>query len=299
MKKNLVILGCLVALGFTSVACNYEDDFEVTQGTGTTTDTTAPTVTVTAPASVVVGQPAKLTIKFDEAVSGFEIGDIAATNGTLANFTKVSDTEYTVEYTPAAATEGTVTIAEGAVTDAAGNKNAKSETKVTATAATAPPVAIDTLPTSAQKWLADAFGMESESNAAAGWKPEETTPVKDRAKVEAKTAPDVDGKIYDVSVTYLGKEFKVGFIEGTNDITDYTYVRSVDPNTHFHKGLLDKTIPAVLGTALLKEGIGYPTPNPDGKGIVELIKKKSEEPKFRLKLKDGSSLNYDSSGTKK
>lgn len=63
------------------------------------------------------------TFSFNEAVAGFDIGDIAITNGTAKTFTKISESEYTLGVTPDAGVEGilTVNVANTSYSDIAGN----------------------------------------------------------------------------------------------------------------------------------------------------------------------------------
>jgi hypothetical protein len=67
--------------------------------------------------------PIPVTITFSEPVTGFTIADIGVTNGTAANFIAVSDTVYTVEITPTADGDVTVTVPAGVCQDLAGNLN--------------------------------------------------------------------------------------------------------------------------------------------------------------------------------
>ena len=63
------------------------------------------------------------TIKFTEPVNGFEENDIVVTNGTIEEFTKVSDTEYKIVIKGGTEGEQTIKIRENAITDLAGNTN--------------------------------------------------------------------------------------------------------------------------------------------------------------------------------
>ena len=51
-----------------------------------------------------------VTIKFERDVTGFAIGDLSVSAGTLASFAKVSDSEYTVEVTAPATGEGVIDL---------------------------------------------------------------------------------------------------------------------------------------------------------------------------------------------
>ncbi|MEQ8714402.1 MAG: Ig-like domain-containing protein, partial [Cyclobacteriaceae bacterium] len=89
-----------------------------------TYDATRPIVTIAgAPTTTVnVKDAVTLTFTFSEAVTGFTVEDIAVPNGTKANFTG-SGTVYTADITPAENGEVTVSLAESAAQDAAGNGN--------------------------------------------------------------------------------------------------------------------------------------------------------------------------------
>jgi gliding motility-associated-like protein len=74
---------------------------------GVKVNTTHPSVTLSTALSV-VNAPFTTTITFSEAVTGFVIGDIVATNATLSNLQTSDNTTFTVLVTPAA--EATVTL---------------------------------------------------------------------------------------------------------------------------------------------------------------------------------------------
>jgi hypothetical protein len=96
-------------------------------------DTTVPTVSSISASSSTLksGQTSTLTFTLSEAASDFVVGDITVSGGTLSSFTGVSSTSYTVVFTPTANTQsgtGSVSVASGAFTDAAGNGNSASST---------------------------------------------------------------------------------------------------------------------------------------------------------------------------
>lgn len=82
----------------------------------------APGVTITSAASDPVSGAFPITVTFDEAVTGFALGDLSVGNGAASNFAG-SGTTYTADITPGA--DGTVTldVAAGVAQDAAGNDN--------------------------------------------------------------------------------------------------------------------------------------------------------------------------------
>ncbi|MYG63846.1 MAG: hypothetical protein F4158_04630, partial [Synechococcus sp. SB0675_bin_7] len=89
-------------------------------------DSTAPTVTISGvPPTSTVAFTATFT--FTEAVMGFAAGDIQVTNGGASNFSESEDapgTVWTAVITPSAKGEVTVSVAQGAAEDAAGNASA-------------------------------------------------------------------------------------------------------------------------------------------------------------------------------
>jgi len=89
-------------------------------------DTTAPQASIDALPADVRG-PFTVTIRFNEAVSGFEIGDINVTNGTTETFENVDAQTYTALVTPATEGEITVTVAAAAAQDDAGNDSLAAE----------------------------------------------------------------------------------------------------------------------------------------------------------------------------
>ena len=89
----------------------------------TTTDTTAPTVTITeVPATSMAAFTATFT--FSEVVTGFAVGDIVVGNGTASAFMETTaGTVFTALITPAAAGTVTVDVAAGVAVDEADNGN--------------------------------------------------------------------------------------------------------------------------------------------------------------------------------
>jgi len=87
-------------------------------------DTTAPTCVITSAAtSPTLDSPVAVTITFSEAVTGFAVGDIAiSAGGSLASFTAVSASVYTVVWTLAAGAN-TMDVPAGVCQDAGGNDN--------------------------------------------------------------------------------------------------------------------------------------------------------------------------------
>jgi hypothetical protein len=89
-------------------------------------DTVVPTIAVSSSkSSLQGGDSASLTFTLSEASTNFEASDITTTGGTLSNFAG-SGTAYTASFTLVSnsAVVGTLNVASGVFTDAAGNKNA-------------------------------------------------------------------------------------------------------------------------------------------------------------------------------
>jgi len=121
----------------TVAASSYTDVAGNSGGAGTTPtlsfDTKAPEVLITANnATLLTGGTATLTFTFTEAPVGFTASDVAVTNGSIS--TPVVDStdskKYTATFTPSVTNSlnGTVSIAAGAFTDAAGNNSLVSNT---------------------------------------------------------------------------------------------------------------------------------------------------------------------------
>jgi Ca2+-binding RTX toxin-like protein len=95
-------------------------------------DVTPPTLSITLPSGTppatkyVAGSFITLNFEFSEPVAGFDLTDVAATNGTLSNFFKSSDTYYTAQFQPNTGVDGTATVsvAAGRFNDLANNPNA-------------------------------------------------------------------------------------------------------------------------------------------------------------------------------
>ncbi len=83
-----------------------------------------PKVEITSAAAGPVGGAFEVTITFSEAVTGFEQSDIQVTNGTVADFTAVSSSEYRATIEPTVVGQPVVVeVAEDVAEDAASNGN--------------------------------------------------------------------------------------------------------------------------------------------------------------------------------
>ncbi len=88
-----------------------------------TVDQTQPSVAIGSSASSPTSDyPIALTFTFSEAVSGFIVGDVSVSGGTLIDFGGTG-TDYTANLTPFSQGQVTVDIAAGVASDAAGNPN--------------------------------------------------------------------------------------------------------------------------------------------------------------------------------
>lgn len=87
-------------------------------------DTTAPTLTITALSAV--ANVVAMQIVASEAVTGFEVGDITISGGSLASFATADNITFTVSWTLAAGAN-TMDIAAEVCQDAAGNNNTAAE----------------------------------------------------------------------------------------------------------------------------------------------------------------------------
>lgn len=125
--------GASVAVGSTALSAALNNPTSVTVAVTTEVisvaitgevDIIAPTVVITSTASTITALAAiPITITFSEAVTGFVVGNITiSAGGSLASFTAVSGSIYTVDWTLASGVN-TMDIAAGVVTDAAGNEN--------------------------------------------------------------------------------------------------------------------------------------------------------------------------------
>ncbi len=141
-----------VTLSLTASGSGIEDEASnalAADTTGTVAyDVTAPTATITPDAAASNHAPIVFTISFDEAVTGVDVADLSASGSvtgdlTLANFTTVSATEYTVEVSGMSSGEDvtlTLTPSGSGIEDAATNALAADAT-ATVTFDTAAPTA--------------------------------------------------------------------------------------------------------------------------------------------------------------
>ncbi len=87
-----------------------------------TYDVSGPAVTITSAAAAMVNAPFTITVTFDQAVTGFALGDLTVGNGTASALTG-SGATYALSISPTADGTVTVDIAAGVAQDLAGNDN--------------------------------------------------------------------------------------------------------------------------------------------------------------------------------
>ena len=109
-----------------------------------TGDTLVPTVIITNDKSGVTNSAITYTFTFNEAVTGFNAGDVTVVNGSKGTFTALSATSYTLVVQPTAGIQGNVTVdvAASAAQDAVGNNSAIATQSVQIVDTLAPTVVI-------------------------------------------------------------------------------------------------------------------------------------------------------------
>jgi hypothetical protein len=122
----------VASVAFTDAAGNVNVDGSDANNKVTMTvdtllpDTTPPTIAITTSAtSLSASQTSTITFTLSESSTNFTNGDVVVAGGTLSNFNG-SGTSYTALFTPTAnsTANGTVSVASGVFSDAAGNTNA-------------------------------------------------------------------------------------------------------------------------------------------------------------------------------
>nr|WP_321270769.1 Ig-like domain-containing protein [uncultured Tolumonas sp.] len=86
-------------------------------------DTTAPTVTIQNAPATHTGEPFTITLKFNENVTGFTIGDLSVSGADLSDFTALNGNTYTVTVTPYVLDTITLDVPASVAQDGAGNNN--------------------------------------------------------------------------------------------------------------------------------------------------------------------------------
>ncbi|SIT93566.1 gliding motility-associated C-terminal domain-containing protein [Pontibacter indicus] len=107
-------------------------------------DVSQPVLVLSTTAAEVVKAPFVMTFTFSKAVTGFELQDIAVTNGAASAFTQVSAQVYTALVTPQADGEVGIAVAADVARDAAGNGNLKADALTRIYDATKPTLVLST-----------------------------------------------------------------------------------------------------------------------------------------------------------
>jgi autotransporter-associated beta strand protein len=135
----------LDATGSVSVGTGYTDTHGNTGSPGSDTvaiDTLNPELAITPNGSSGNSFPIVFTFKFNEDVVGFTSSDVSITNGSAGALVAVDASTYTLAVTPTAPGTISVSVADGAVKDAAGNDGSGASASVSSTVA---PIAVDLL----------------------------------------------------------------------------------------------------------------------------------------------------------
>jgi gliding motility-associated-like protein len=109
--------------------------------TGVFVNTARPTVVVSTTAASRVNAPFAVTIKFSEAVTGFNAADLTVTNGTAANLQTTDNITYTADITPTVDGAVSVSVPAAAAQNIATNPNTVSNTVTLTYDITAPVIA--------------------------------------------------------------------------------------------------------------------------------------------------------------
>ncbi len=135
-------------------------------------DLTNPTLAITSEAAEPVIGAFEVNIVFDEAVTGFEQGDITVRNGAVTDFSG-SEANYTAEIAPAGSGVVAVSVDANQAEDAAGNGNEAAETLIVEADLTNPTLAITS---AAAEPVSDAFEVNiTFSEAVTGFERREIT----------------------------------------------------------------------------------------------------------------------------
>ena len=115
-----------ISVAFADLAGNAGTPVtDTTDGSSVVLDATAPMVMITgAPATFDDIIPIPLTVQFSEPVAAFDLANIQIANGSADSLMMTDAVTYSLSVTPSGVGDLMVTIAAGAVTDAAGNPNA-------------------------------------------------------------------------------------------------------------------------------------------------------------------------------
>ncbi|RED94607.1 beta strand repeat-containing protein, partial [Marinoscillum furvescens] len=127
----------------TSAAQDAAGNGSTADSATTIYDTSAPTPAITgAPTVVNNTDPYTVTIDFQEAVTGFVLGDVSVTNGSASGLVDNGDGTFDVTITPSGAGDISIDVAAGVAQDLAGNDNLAATTVTTTYDTDAPTVDI-------------------------------------------------------------------------------------------------------------------------------------------------------------
>jgi gliding motility-associated-like protein len=150
MDMDGITVGSLVLNGGTIKDAATNNAVLTLNNTGSTAgvfvNTAQPSVVVSTTAAAKVNAPFTATITFNEAVTGFTIGDIVTSNATLSSLQTSDNITYTVLVTPTAEGTVTVNVPANAAVNIGSNGNTVSNTLSVTYDITAPVVTIVTVP---------------------------------------------------------------------------------------------------------------------------------------------------------
>jgi len=150
MDMDGITVGSLVLNGGTIKDAATNDAVLTLNNTGSTTgvfvNTAKPSVVISTSAAAVVNAPFTATITYNEAVTGFTIGDIVTSNATLSNLQTSDNITYTVLVTPTVDGTVTVSVPANAAVNIGSNGNTVSNTLSVTYDITAPVVTSVSVP---------------------------------------------------------------------------------------------------------------------------------------------------------
>ncbi|WP_288342537.1 Calx-beta domain-containing protein [uncultured Roseivirga sp.] len=212
LSNSLTLNGAIIVDAFNVNAVPTLNN--VPSSAGVIVDGVKPTPTITSSAGTLTNAAFTATFTYDEAVTGFELGDITVTNGTASNFTNVTGgTVWSATITPTADGATTVTLEANIVEDVAGNSSKSGNTVSTTFDGTAPTVTsitraeADQIPTGTTS--RDYTVVFSEDVTGVDVSDFETV-VTGTATATVSTVTVVDAKTYTVTVGSISGEGTIG-----------------------------------------------------------------------------------------
>ncbi|MBO6496559.1 MAG: Ig-like domain-containing protein, partial [Roseivirga sp.] len=212
LSNSLTLNGAIIVDAFNVNAVPTLNN--VPSSAGVIVDGVKPTPTITSSAGTLTNAAFTATFTYDEAVTGFELGDITVTNGTASNFTNVTaGTVWSATITPTADGATTVTLEANIAEDLAGNSSKSGNTVSTTFDGTAPTVIsitraeADQIPTGTTS--RDYTVVFSEDVTGVDVSDFETV-VTGTATATVSTVTVVDAKTYTVTVGSISGEGTIG-----------------------------------------------------------------------------------------